>query len=53
MSDKRNTHKIRKKILMLLSLIFAIVIAISFLYNFVELAMKPTNIYIVENRQNI
>ena len=54
MSDKKSKmNKTRKKILMLLSLIFGAVIIISFLYSLIGLIIEPTSVYIVENRKNL
>ena len=54
MSDSnKKLHKSRKKIIIILSLIFGAVIVFSFLFSFVQLVMEPTSVYIVEKRQNL
>ena len=54
MSDNKNrVNKSRKKVIIILSLIFAVIILISFLYSLIGLIIEPTSIYIVENRKNI
>ena len=53
MSEDKNKHDTNKKIPIIILIIFVSVILLSFLYSLIQLIIKPSNIFIVEERRNI
>ena len=50
-SDKKSN--IKKRILKIIAAILVAIIPVSFLYSLILLVIEPTNLCVVENRQNI
>lgn len=50
-SDKKSN--IKKKILKIIAAVLVAIIPVSFLYSLILLVIEPTNLCVVENRQNI
>ncbi len=53
MSGNKKKLNIKKTIPLILSLIFILVVVISFLISFIGLVLKPSAVFAVEERQNI
>lgn len=53
MSEDKRKQRLNKSLPLILSLIFVLVVLCSFIVNFVNLAIAPSNSFLVENRQNI
>ncbi len=53
MKSKTKKHNLEKKILIVIVIIVIAIIPLCFLYSLVELIIEPSNVFVVENRQNI
>jgi len=49
MSEKTTSHRMKRKVLAILSLILVSIIIVSFLYSIVQLIIEPSSKFVVEN----